>query len=52
MAILEAIHVPRRERKARLAEHIEELGLGQVAKQKAYTLSGGEGAASRSRGRS
>ena len=42
MAILEAIHVPRRERKARLEEHIEELSLGQVAKQKAYTLSGGE----------
>ncbi len=42
IAILEAIHVPRRERKARLAEHIEELGLGHVAKQKAYTLSGGE----------
>ena len=41
-AILEAIHVPRRERKARLSEHIEELGLGPVAKQKAFTLSGGE----------
>ena len=42
MAILEAIHVPRRERKARLSEHIEELSLGHVSKQKAYTLSGGE----------
>jgi lipopolysaccharide export system ATP-binding protein len=42
MAILEAIHVPRKERKARMMEHIEELNLGQVAKQKAYTLSGGE----------
>jgi lipopolysaccharide export system ATP-binding protein len=42
MAILEAINVPRRERKGRLSEHIEELGLGHVAKQKAYTLSGGE----------
>jgi len=42
MAILEAIHVPRRERKARLEEHIEELSLSLVAKQKAYTLSGGE----------
>jgi lipopolysaccharide export system ATP-binding protein len=41
-AILEAVHVPRRERKARLQQHIEELGLGQVARQKAYTLSGGE----------
>ena len=41
-AILEATHVPRAERKARLQEHIEELGLGHVAKQKAFTLSGGE----------
>jgi lipopolysaccharide export system ATP-binding protein len=41
-AILEAVHVPRGERKARLREHIEELGLGDVSKQKAYTLSGGE----------
>jgi len=41
-AILEAVHVPRRERKARLNEHIEELGLGHVARQKAFTLSGGE----------
>jgi lipopolysaccharide export system ATP-binding protein len=42
MAILEAIHVPRRERKSRMQGHIEELNLGHVAKQKAYTLSGGE----------
>ena len=42
IAILEATHVPRAERRARLAQHIEELGLGHVAKQKAYTLSGGE----------
>jgi len=42
MAILEAIHVPRRERMSRLEGHIEELNLGHVAKQKAYTLSGGE----------
>jgi lipopolysaccharide export system ATP-binding protein len=42
LAILEAIHVPRRERKARLGQHIDELGLGGVARQKAYTLSGGE----------
>lgn len=42
LAILEAVHVPRSERRGRLAEHIEELGLAQVAKQKAYTLSGGE----------
>jgi lipopolysaccharide export system ATP-binding protein len=42
MAILEVTKVPRGERKARMNEHIEELGLGQVARQKAYTLSGGE----------
>jgi lipopolysaccharide export system ATP-binding protein len=42
LAILEAIHVPRRERKSRVEEHIEELSLQTVAKQKAYTLSGGE----------
>jgi lipopolysaccharide export system ATP-binding protein len=42
MAIIEAVHVPRGERKARLREHLDELGLGPVAKQKAYTLSGGE----------
>jgi lipopolysaccharide export system ATP-binding protein len=42
LAILEAINVPRRERKARVSEHIDELGLGHVARQKAYTLSGGE----------
>lgn len=41
-AILEATHVPRRERKTRLREHIEELGLEQVARQRAFTLSGGE----------
>jgi lipopolysaccharide export system ATP-binding protein len=42
LAILEAVHVPRRDRKARMNEHIEELGLGHVARQKAFTLSGGE----------
>jgi lipopolysaccharide export system ATP-binding protein len=42
MAILEATHVPRGERKRRMNEHIEELSLGQVARQKAFTLSGGE----------
>jgi lipopolysaccharide export system ATP-binding protein len=42
MAILEAIHAPRSERKTRMNEYIEELGLGQVARQKAFTLSGGE----------
>jgi lipopolysaccharide export system ATP-binding protein len=42
LAILEAINVPRKDRKSRVAEHIDELGLGHVARQKAYTLSGGE----------
>jgi lipopolysaccharide export system ATP-binding protein len=42
LAILEAINIPRRDRKARVTEHIDELGLGPVARQKAFTLSGGE----------
>ena len=42
LAIVEAVGVPRRERKARVATHLEELNLGHVAKQKAFTLSGGE----------
>jgi lipopolysaccharide export system ATP-binding protein len=42
LAILESTHVPRRERAARVQAHIEELHLTHVAKQKAYTLSGGE----------
>ncbi|MBS0632387.1 MAG: LPS export ABC transporter ATP-binding protein [Verrucomicrobia bacterium] len=42
LAILEAIGVPRRERAARAQAHLDELNLGHVAKQKAYTLSGGE----------
>jgi lipopolysaccharide export system ATP-binding protein len=42
LAILEAANVPRRERKGRVSEHLEELGLGPLSKQKAYTLSGGE----------
>jgi len=42
LAILEAIGVPRRERAARVGQHLDELGLNQVARQKAYTLSGGE----------
>jgi lipopolysaccharide export system ATP-binding protein len=42
LAIVEAIGVPRRERRARVQTHLEELHLGHVAKQKAYTLSGGE----------
>lgn len=42
LAIVEAVNVPRRERAARVRHHLEELSLGHVAKQKAYTLSGGE----------
>ena len=42
LAIVEAVGVPRRERRARVQSHLEELHLGHVAKQKAYTLSGGE----------
>jgi lipopolysaccharide export system ATP-binding protein len=42
LAILEAISVPRGERKARVRQHLEELGLTHVGRQKAYTLSGGE----------
>jgi lipopolysaccharide export system ATP-binding protein len=42
LAIVEAIGVPRRERRARVQTHLDELHLGHVAKQKAYTLSGGE----------
>ncbi len=42
LAIVEAINVPRRERAALVRAHLEELHLGHVAKQKAFTLSGGE----------
>jgi lipopolysaccharide export system ATP-binding protein len=42
LAILEATGVPRRERAGRLQEHLEELALAPLARQKAYTLSGGE----------
>jgi lipopolysaccharide export system ATP-binding protein len=42
LAIAEAIGVPRRERHARVQAHLSELHLLHVAKQKAYTLSGGE----------
>lgn len=41
-AIVESIGVPRRERTARIQGHLAELGLTELAKQKAYTLSGGE----------
>jgi lipopolysaccharide export system ATP-binding protein len=42
LAIVEAIGVPRAERRARVDEHLTELHLTHVATQKAYTLSGGE----------
>jgi lipopolysaccharide export system ATP-binding protein len=42
LAIVEVIDVPRRDRAARVARHLAELSLSHVAKQKAYTLSGGE----------
>ncbi len=42
LAIVEAIGVPRRERNAIVQQHLEELHLTQVARQPAYTLSGGE----------
>jgi lipopolysaccharide export system ATP-binding protein len=42
LAIAEAIGVPRRERAERVQHHLAELGLTDVARQKAYTLSGGE----------
>ena len=42
MSILETMGLPRRERKKRLAELLDQLGLEKVSDQKAYTLSGGE----------
>ena len=42
LAIVEAIGVPRRDRAARVQQHLDELSLGHVATQKAFTLSGGE----------
>ncbi len=42
LAIVEAIGIPRRERSAIVERHLEELHLTHVAKQPAYTLSGGE----------
>lgn len=42
LAIAEATGVPRRERPALVQRHLDELGLGALAKQKAFTLSGGE----------
>ena len=42
MAILETLDISGRERKQRLKQHLEELELDHLAKQKAMTLSGGE----------
>jgi len=42
LAIVEAVGVPRGERAARVRHHLEELHLTGLARQKAYTLSGGE----------
>jgi lipopolysaccharide export system ATP-binding protein len=42
LAIVETQPGPRRERAARVRRHLDELGLAPLAKQKAYTLSGGE----------
>jgi len=42
MAILETLDLTRAERKVRLKELLDELGMAKLAKQKAYTLSGGE----------
>lgn len=42
MAILETLKISKQERKRRLDEHLEDLNLTKLAKQKAYTLSGGE----------
>jgi len=42
MAILETLPINKKERKKRLEKHLEELDLGRLAKQKAFTLSGGE----------
>ncbi len=42
LAIAEAIGVPRKERSALVKHHLGELSLDHVAKQKAFTLSGGE----------
>lgn len=41
-AIAETLPVSRAERKQRVEQHLEELGLTALARQKAYTLSGGE----------
>ena len=42
MAVLETLKIPKEERKFRMEQLIAELNIERVAKQKAYTLSGGE----------
>lgn len=42
VAILETLRIPRAERKKKLTALLEEFNLTKVARQKAYTLSGGE----------
>lgn len=42
VAILETVNIPRRERKRRLENLLEELKISHLAHRKAYTLSGGE----------
>lgn len=42
LAILQTLKLPRAEQKRRLEESLNELGLAKLARQKAYTLSGGE----------
>ncbi len=42
MAILETLDIPRLERKKRLEKLLEDLDIAYLAKNKAYTLSGGE----------
>lgn len=42
MAILETLHLSRKERRQRLDRLLNELGITHLAKQKAFTLSGGE----------
>ncbi|MCX7007966.1 MAG: ATP-binding cassette domain-containing protein, partial [Kiritimatiellaeota bacterium] len=42
LAILETLPLSGRERRQRLGELLDELKIGHLAKQKAYTLSGGE----------
>ena len=41
-AIVETLGIPRKQHAARTKEHLDELGLFHLAKQRAYTLSGGE----------